>query len=50
MATKFSTKHTEEEFKKFADKVIHRAKFYLKRRKKNTKEANLSNSLDTILC
>ena len=46
MATKFTTKHTELEFKKFADKVIHRAKFYLKRRKKNTKEANLSKSLD----
>lgn len=44
--TKFNTKNTELEFKKFADKVIHRAKFYLKRRKKNTKEANLSKSLD----
>lgn len=44
--TKFTTKSTEIEFKKFADKVIHRAKFYLKRRKKNTKEANLSKSLD----
>ena len=43
---KFNTKNTELEFKKFADKVIHRAKFYLKRRKKNTKEANLSKSLD----
>lgn len=43
---KFTTKNTELEFKKFADKVIHRAKFYLKRRKKNTKEANLSKSLD----
>lgn len=37
---------TEKELKKFADKVIHRAKFYLKRRKKNTKEASLSKSLD----
>jgi len=45
MATKLSIKHTELEFKKFADKVIHRAKFYLKRRKKNTKEASLSKSL-----
>lgn len=45
MATKFSIKSTELEFKKFAKKVIHRAKFYLKRRKKNTKEAKLSNSL-----
>ena len=45
MATKFSVKSTELEFKKFAKKVIHRAKFYLKRRKKNTKEAKLSNSL-----
>lgn len=43
---KLNTKNTELEFKKFADKVIHRAKFYLKRRKKNTKEANLSKSLD----
>ena len=43
---KFNTKNTELEFKKFADKVIHRAKFYLKRRKKNTREANLSKSLD----
>jgi len=43
---KFNTKNTELEFKRFADKVIHRAKFYLKRRKKNTKEANLSKSLD----
>lgn len=46
MATKFSIKNTELEFKKFADKVIHRAKFWLKRRKKNTKESTLSNSLD----
>jgi len=46
MATKFSIKSTELEFKKFAKKVIHRAKFYLKRRKKNTKESTLSNSLD----
>jgi len=46
MATKFSTKETELEFKKFADKVIHRAKFWLKRKKKNTKESTLSNSLD----
>ena len=30
---KFNTKNTELEFKRFADKVIHRAKFYLKRRK-----------------
>ena len=36
---------TEREFKRFADKVIHRARFYLKRRKKNTKEASLSKSL-----
>tara|TARA_R110001583_G_scaffold3427_5_gene22004 strand:- start:3831 stop:4343 length:513 start_codon:yes stop_codon:yes gene_type:complete len=46
MATKFSTKHTEEEVKKFADKVIHRARFWLNRRNKNTKSANLSKSLD----
>tara|TARA_R100001460_G_scaffold93164_1_gene135082 strand:- start:555 stop:1070 length:516 start_codon:yes stop_codon:yes gene_type:complete len=39
-------KETEKEFKKFADKVIHRAKFYLKRRKKNTKNKTLSDSLD----
>tara|TARA_R100000655_G_C3000062_1_gene194276 strand:+ start:18584 stop:19090 length:507 start_codon:yes stop_codon:yes gene_type:complete len=43
---KFSTKETEKEFKKFAEKVIHRAKVLLKNRKKNTREANLSNSLD----
>ena len=40
MATKFSIKSTELEFKKFAKKVIHRAKFYLKRRKKNTAPPN----------
>lgn len=39
-------KETEKEFKKFAEKVIHRAKFYLKRRKKNTKNKTLSDSLD----
>lgn len=37
---------TEKELKRFADKVIHRARFYLKRRNKNTKQKNLSDSLD----
>ena len=43
---KFNTKNTELEFKKFADKVIHRARFWLKRRKKNTNKSTLSKSLD----
>lgn len=38
-------KKTEVAFKKFGANVIHRAKFYLERRKKNTKPATLSNSL-----
>ena len=37
---------TEKELKRFADKVIHRARFYLKRRNKNTKQKTLSDSLD----
>ena len=37
--------NTEKAFKKFGANVIHRAKFYLERRKKNTKSATLSNSL-----
>lgn len=38
-------KNTEIAFKKFGDNVIHRAKFYLQRRKKNTKLKTLSDSL-----
>lgn len=38
-------KNTEIAFKKFGDNVIHRAKFYLKRRKINTKKGTLSDSL-----
>ena len=45
MATKFHIIQTEKELNKFASKVIHRAKFYLKRRKKNTKSKTLSDSL-----
>ena len=45
MAT-FNFKNTEKEFKKFGDRVIHRAKFYLERRKINTKNKALSKSLD----
>ena len=41
----FDLKNTELEFKKFGDKVIHRAKFYLQRRKINTKSKSLSDSL-----
>ena len=41
----FNLKNTEKEFKKFGDRVIHRAKFYLQRRKINTKSKSLSNSL-----
>ena len=41
----FNVKETEKEFKKFGDKVIHRARFYLDRRKKNTKSKTLSDSL-----
>jgi hypothetical protein len=37
--------NTEEAFKKFGANVIHRAKFYLNRRKINTKASTLSNSL-----
>ena len=36
---------TEKAFKKFGANVIHRAKFYLERRKKNTKSKTLSESL-----
>tara|TARA_R110000737_G_scaffold74402_1_gene103470 strand:+ start:1495 stop:2001 length:507 start_codon:yes stop_codon:yes gene_type:complete len=38
-------KNTEIAFKKFGANVIHRAKFYLKRRKINTKKSTLSDSL-----
>tara|TARA_R100001480_G_scaffold117936_1_gene117343 strand:+ start:985 stop:1488 length:504 start_codon:yes stop_codon:yes gene_type:complete len=38
-------KNTEIAFKKFGKNVIHRAKFYLKRRKINTSLETLSNSL-----
>ena len=38
-------KNTEIAFKKFGKNVIHRARFYLKRRKINTKLSTLSNSL-----
>lgn len=38
-------KNTERAFKKFGDNVIHRARFYLQRRKKNTKLKTLSDSL-----
>ena len=41
----FKIEETEREFKKFGDRVISRAKFYLKRRKKNTKKMTLSDSL-----
>lgn len=39
-------KNTEIAFRKFGDNVIHRAKFYLKRRKINTKLMTLSKSLN----
>jgi len=39
-------KNTEKAFKKFGDNVIHRARFYLKRRKINTKLSTLSKSLN----
>jgi hypothetical protein len=38
-------KNTEIAFKKFGKNVIHRARFYLKRRKINTKLGTLSDSL-----
>tara|TARA_B110000967_G_C18864155_1_gene551751 strand:+ start:62 stop:562 length:501 start_codon:yes stop_codon:yes gene_type:complete len=38
-------KNTEIAFKKFGKNVIHRARFYLKRRKINTKLSTLSKSL-----
>ena len=38
-------KNTEIAFKKFGANVIHRARFYLKRRKINTKKSTLSDSL-----
>ena len=38
-------KNTEIAFKKFGANDIHRAKFYLKRRKINTKKSTLSDSL-----
>lgn len=37
--------YLEDVFNKFGDNVIHRAKFYLARRDKNTKNQTLSNSL-----
>lgn len=39
-------KNTEDAFKKFGTNVIHRARFYLKRRKINTKLSTLSKSLN----
>ena len=39
-------KNTEIAFKKFGANVIHRARFYLKRRKINTKLSTLSKSLN----
>tara|TARA_R110000803_G_scaffold7124_1_gene22968 strand:+ start:1132 stop:1632 length:501 start_codon:yes stop_codon:yes gene_type:complete len=39
-------KNTEIAFKKFGKNVIHRARFYLKRRKINTKLSTLSKSLN----
>ena len=39
-------KNTEIAFKKFGNNVIHRARFYLKRRKINTKLSTLSKSLN----
>lgn len=38
-------KNTEIAFKKFGKNVLHRARFYLERRKKNTSVKTLSNSL-----
>ena len=39
-------KNTEIAFRKFGDNVIHRARFYLSRRKINTKLSTLSKSLN----
>lgn len=43
--SKMDFKNTEKAFKKFGDNVVHRARFYLERRKKNTSSKTLSNSL-----
>tara|TARA_R110000744_G_scaffold36130_5_gene83536 strand:- start:1078 stop:1608 length:531 start_codon:yes stop_codon:yes gene_type:complete len=43
---KIDLKDTKAEFKKFGDRVIHRARFYLERRNINTSTSALSKSLN----